>query len=174
MMRPTSRRLLRRGPLLIWLVVLWVALWGDVSVANVLGGLAAALVVLLVLPLPLPRAGRTTAARPAAVALFALVFVRELVSASLGVAKLTLAPAGSRRSAVVAFDVGDDSPVVVTLVANAISLTPGTLTLEVDGSTLYVHLLWTGSRDDALAGMRRIEQAAVRAFAAPSREQVRS
>ena len=38
----------RVSGMLVWLTVLWVALWGDLSVANVLSGLIISLVVLAV------------------------------------------------------------------------------------------------------------------------------
>lgn len=157
-----GRQLVRRGPLLAWLVIVWVALWGDVSLANVLSGLVVAVGVTVLAPLP--RAGRTTVARPLAAGRFLLVLIGELVVASLAVARLTLLPAGRRRTDIIAFRVADTSPVVVTLVANAISLTPGTLTLDVAGSTLYVHVLHADDLDAALAGMRRLAAAVVAAF----------
>src|SRR5690625_7202943 len=46
----------RRGrlqwPMLLALMVLWVMLWGQLTVANLLGGLAVAIVVKVVFPLP--------------------------------------------------------------------------------------------------------------------------
>ena len=45
-------RLRHQLPLLIWLVVVWILLWGTWSWANLLSGLAIALVVMIVLPLP--------------------------------------------------------------------------------------------------------------------------
>jgi multicomponent Na+:H+ antiporter subunit E len=55
------------------------------------------------------------------------------------------------------------------VLADAISLTPGTLTLEVDRarSTLYVHVLEVGEGPDAVARVRRdivaLERLAIRA-----------
>ena len=37
---------------LCWLTLVWVLLWGTFSAANILGGLAVALVITLLLPLP--------------------------------------------------------------------------------------------------------------------------
>ena len=37
---------------LVWLTVLWVALWGDVSIANVVAGIVVGTVVCLAFPLP--------------------------------------------------------------------------------------------------------------------------
>lgn len=44
---------------LAWLTFVWVMLWGTVSVANVLGGLAVAVAITFLLPLPaIPVTGR--------------------------------------------------------------------------------------------------------------------
>ncbi|MGB0435901.1 MAG: Na+/H+ antiporter subunit E, partial [Mycobacterium sp.] len=44
---------------LCWLILVWVLLWGSFSAANILSGLAIALVITLLLPLPsVPVEGR--------------------------------------------------------------------------------------------------------------------
>ena len=42
---------MKRLPLVAWLAVVWVALWGSVTAANVLGGLAVGTVLAVALPL---------------------------------------------------------------------------------------------------------------------------
>jgi multicomponent Na+:H+ antiporter subunit E len=62
------------------------------------------------------------------------------------------------------------SDALVTLVANSITLTPGTATIDVreheDGSppTLYVHVLHFGDVESIRRDVLRLEQLAVRAF----------
>ena len=49
----TTLRGVRRHPfILLWLTVVWVLLWGELSVANVLAGLVVALVVGFTLRMP--------------------------------------------------------------------------------------------------------------------------
>jgi multicomponent Na+:H+ antiporter subunit E len=147
------RRLTRHPGLLCFLVVVWVGLWGSVTPANVLGGLAVAVALLLVLPLDeLPDQGTL---RPVALLRFLAHFSLDLVRASLQVAVLVVRPRSTLRQAVVAVPARGASDRLLTLLANAISLTPGTLTLEVDRprSTLYVHALDVGP---GLAGVERL------------------
>jgi len=156
----------------LWLTVVWVGLWGSLSVANVLGGLAVALVLVALLPLP-EVPGRAVVA-PLALLRFVAHFAVQLVTASLQVAVLTLRPRLALRSAVVAVPVRGASDGLLTLLANAISLTPGTITVEVDRatSTLFVHALDVGDgpagvdrvRDD----VRTLERLAVRAVGSPA------
>lgn len=159
-------------PLLLWLTLVWVGLWGGFSAANVLGGLALALLLLLLLPQS--DVGSRAVVRPLAVLRLAAYFAADLVRASLRVAAQVLSPRPlDLRPAVVALPVRAASDHLLTLLANLISLTPGTLTLEVDrpGSTLYVHVLDVGRRPDAVARVRgslqHLEVLAVRAVGSP-------
>jgi multicomponent Na+:H+ antiporter subunit E len=162
------KRLTAHGVLLVWLTAVWVALWGSFTAANVLGGLAVATVLLLLLPLPeVPREGR---ARPVALARFLLVFLWELVKASVTVVRQVLSPRGNLRQAVIAVPVVGVSDRLLTLLANAVSLTPGTLALEVDRprATLYVHVLdigdHPGAADEVRASIVRLERLAILAL----------
>ena len=161
-------RLTHHVVLLLWLTFVWVSLWGSWSAANVLGGLVVASALLLLLPLPeVSHQGR---ARPAALLLFAVFFFWELVKASATVVLQVLRPRAELRQAVIAVPVTGVSDRLLTLVANAVSLTPGTLTLEVDrpNSTLYVHVLNVQGGDAEVEAQRasimRLERLAVRAL----------
>ncbi len=155
-------------PLVLWLTAVWVGLWGSVSVANVLGGLVVAAVVVLLLPLP-PVPGRPLV-RPVWLLRFVGHFAVDLVRSSWQVARLVLRPRLDLRQAVLAVPVSGASDGLLTLLADAISLTPGTLTLEVDRprATLYVHVLDVGPGTGEIAAVRRamtdLERLAVRAI----------
>jgi multicomponent Na+:H+ antiporter subunit E len=166
------KRLTAHLVLLGWLTAVWVALWGSLTAANVLGGLAVALLLLLLLPLPeVPSEGRV---RPLPLVRFAVVFLWELVKASTTVVWQVLRPGGALRQAVVAVPVVGVSDRLLTLLANAVSLTPGTLALEVDRphSVLYVHVLdlggSAGGADDVRRSIIRLERLIIAALG-PSR-----
>lgn len=147
---------------LVLLVGIWVALWSDLSAANVASGLVVAGVVLL---LSRPRRGAVVV-RPIAVARFALVFLVRLLRSSVVVARTVVAPRDRIRTGVVAVPLSGCSDAVATVVADAITLTPGTLTLEVrrDPLTLYVHALDVRDVDQVQRDVRSLEVLAVRAF----------
>ena len=151
--------------LVAWLTLVWVGLWGSVTAANVLGGLALSAGMVVLLPLTsLPPQGNV---RPLALLRFVGFFAVDLVLATLRVMGQVLRPRLNLRRAVVAVPVRGASDRLLTLLANAISLTPGTLTLEVDRprSTLYVHVLDIGEGPQALERVRtsilRIERLAI-------------
>lgn len=155
--------------MLLWLTVVWVGLWGSVTPANVLGGLLVGGLVLRLLPVQDPAPARR--ASPVGVLVFLGVFAVALVQSSLQVLVLVLRPRLRPRQAVLAVPVhGDGGDRLLTLVANAISLTPGTLTLEVDRERglLHVHCLDVGAGPEGLTAVRRsierLEHAAGRAL----------
>ncbi len=166
-----ARRVSGHLPLVAWLTVVWVGLWGSVTPANVLGGLAvgAGLVVLL----PLTEVPTQGLVRPLALLRFLAFFAFDLVRASTKVAAQVLRPRLVLRQAVIAVPVRGASDRLLTLLANAISLTPGTLTLEVDRprATLYVHVLDVGGGPDAVEQVRasilRVERLAILAVGSP-------
>lgn len=145
------------------LVVIWLALWSDVTVANVASGVAVAAGVVLV-------AGRWPAGevivRPVAAVRFAMHFLYKLVESTVVVARTVLAPSDRVHTGIVAVPLRGCSDAIATLVADAISLTPGTLTIEVrrDPLTLYVHALDVRDVEAVQADVRRLELLALRAF----------
>jgi multicomponent Na+:H+ antiporter subunit E len=150
----------------VWLVLVWNLLWGEFSWDNVIGGGLLALAILLFFPLP--RVTFEGRIRPLAVLWFAARFAGELVTASAQVAWLALRPGDPPRSAIVAVPLRVRSDLNLTLIAEALSLVPGTLIVEAvrDSGTLYVHVL--DVRDPAhLARARRdvlaLEERIVRA-----------
>jgi len=155
---------------LAWLVAVWVAFWGDLTVANVVGGLAAGGAVLVAFPHAGPRRPRYL--DPVATLRFLGYFLVQLVRSTALVTWEVVTPRRWRlNEAVVAVPVQGASDAVVTLVANAISLTPGTLTLEVrrtgDHAVLYVHVLHFRGVEQVRRDVEGLESRALRAFCAP-------
>jgi multicomponent Na+:H+ antiporter subunit E len=149
-----------------WLVLVWLALWSDVSIANVASGVLVAGAIVVVFDTW--RAG-TVVVRPVRVAIFAAHFAFKLVEASLVVARTVVAPRDRIHAGIVVVPLRDCTDALATVVADAISLTPGTLTLEVRRAplTLYVHALDVRDVEQVRADVRRLEVLAVRAFGPP-------
>lgn len=145
------------------LVVVWLALWGDLSVANAASGLVVAGAI--VLTFETWRQGGVVV-RPLRAARFGITFLYLLVKSSLSVALTVVAPKRRVHAGIVAVPLEGCTDAVATLLANAISLTPGTLTLEVRRAplTLFVHALDARDVDAIRADVRHLEVLAVRAF----------
>jgi multicomponent Na+:H+ antiporter subunit E len=155
----------RRRPLFfLWLVVAWVALWGEPTPANIGSGAVIAAALVWLFP---PRRGEPGGGvRPVAVVRFLVYFLGQLVAASAIVAWEVVTPRNRINEGIVAVPIEGASDTLVTIVANAISLTPGTLTLEVDRdpTVLYVHVLHLRDVDEVRRDVRRLEALADAAF----------
>lgn len=154
-----------RLALLGWLLVVWLALWGDVSVANLLSGVLVGGALVVLFPRGGPQQGGPI--RPLHALVFLAYFHYKLFEASFVVAWEVITPRNEDINlAIVAIPVTGASPAVTTIVANAVSLTPGTLTLEVreDPTTLYVHVLHLHSVEAVRRDVLRLEWLALRAF----------
>lgn len=151
---------------MLWLTVVWVLLWNDLTVANVVGGLLAGAFVLALFPLFGSRG--TARVRPLQVVRFVVYFVFLVVKANLQVAYAVLRPSVVRE-AIVAVPVTSSGDWLLVLLANCITLTPGTLSVDLrrQPDVLYVHALLY---DDA-AALRRdvllLERSILRAFGRP-------
>lgn len=148
---------------LVWLVAVWLALWSDLSVANVAGGVLVATIVVWLFG---SRRSGQVAFRPVPAVRFALYFLFKLVEASIVVARTVITPRHRIRAGIVAVQLRGCSDAVVTLIANAVSHTPGTLTLEVhrEPLTLYIHVLSLHEVDDVRRDVYTLERLAIEAF----------
>jgi multicomponent Na+:H+ antiporter subunit E len=81
---------------------------------------------------------------------FVLYFTKELIVSSWRVATDVIKPLPRMRPGVVGIPLDAETDLEITLLANVISLTPGTLSLEVskDRKTLYIHAMYVINPDD--------------------------
>ena len=137
----------------------WGAVNGGFSLSNLITGFVIGYFCLwLVRPLYQPT--RYFDRMWAGLRLFWL-FIIELVKSCLIVAKQVLTPKLYCRAGIVAVPLSVETDLEITLLANLITLTPGTLSLHVsdDRRTLYVHAMFVddpeGMRADIKNGFER-------------------
>lgn len=84
-----------------------------------------------------------------------LLFIRELVMSALKVAWLVVQPKLTIRPAIIAYPLTVTTDLQITLLANMITLTPGTLSVDVsaDRKTLYVHAIDMDSKEDLIGSI---------------------
>ena len=163
----TGRHLRHQIPLLAWLVLVWMLLWGTWSWANLISGLVVAVAVTLLLPLP-PVVGGLRV-RPWPLLAFLGHFFADLVASAALVAWQTIRPGGIRYSAIISVQMRTDSDLLLTIVSESLTLVPGSLVIDLDrdSRTLSLHILHV--RDEADVERRRAavlaeEERVVRAF----------
>lgn len=154
--------------LLAWLTAVWVALWGQLTWANLLGGLVVALAVVRLAPAHPETAPYRF--RPLHALVLAGYFFWKLVQASVFLAWEVITPANRINAAVVAIPMLCRSPAMLTFVGSMVSLVPGTITIDADAEAgeLYVHILHLGTVEGFRAEVRRLEVLTLRAFPQPA------
>lgn len=140
------------------LLVVWLLLWGEPSVGNIVGGIIVIALLLAVFDQG-RRAHRHRLAPWGTIRLLAR-FLADLVVSSWQVVLAVLAPSARRRRAgVVAVPLRCDSPLVMKTVSDLLCLTPGTLTVEIDlnPTIFYVHVLGLGDPDAVRREVQALE-----------------
>lgn len=90
---------------------------------------------------------------------FVLYFLRILIEANIEVLREIITPGFSMKPRMLRYEVAGLTPMQVTTLANAITLTPGTLSTDVsdDGEVLYIHAMYAENPDDAIAGLDELK-----------------
>ena len=125
----------------IALSILWAALLGSYDFLTLLSGFFIGL-GLFALTLREPTA--LYRRRVLAVLRFALFYLGEIMKSNLRIALDVARPRPGIKPGIVAVDAGALSERATVLVANLITMTPGTLSLDIseDGRWIYVHCLY--------------------------------
>ncbi len=123
------------------LTLIWAVVTGSFSIHNLLLGFATGALSLWLVREQLPATLHRV--RPLKLLLLAVLFFKELSLSAIKVAIMVLQPNMRLRPGIFAFPLTLTRDFEITLLANLITLTPGTLSVDVseDRKTLYVHAL---------------------------------
>lgn len=142
----------------IMLALAWVALSGNFSAMNFLAGFFFGYLALMVLQrqvLVLKGYSR----RIPRVAAFLVFFIKELVKANFRVAYDVATPVWYMKPGVIAFRLKTHTDVEIMFVSSVISLTPGTLSLDVsdDRQVLFIHAMFLQDEEQLRQDLRELE-----------------
>jgi multicomponent Na+:H+ antiporter subunit E len=126
----------------IILAILWMALTTKFSGSSLLVGFIIGFLILAFCSRVFVK--QAYAKKFWYILVFMVFILYELIESSLKVAMHVLKPTLSVRPGVIALPLDCETDLEITLLANLISLTPGTLTLDVssDKKTLFVHTMY--------------------------------
>lgn len=154
--------------LVVWFLVLWCALWGEFTVAKVVSGTVVAVGLVLLVRLPATAGARVGPGRirPLRALWFLLYFLVQVVRSNVVLARDIVTPGDATEPGIIGVPLHHCSDALVTLVANAFTLTPGSLTIEVSRhpTVIYVHVLYLHDPEAVRADLLRFAELAVRAF----------
>jgi multicomponent Na+:H+ antiporter subunit E len=147
----------------------WVLLWGNVAVANVVGGFLLSLLIIVVFRLPPLTVG--VRVRPLRLLRLVVRFGYDVVRASLHVSWMAFRPQPPPRSSVVTTQLRTRNQLFQTIVGEMLSLVPGSLVVELDGEAglLSLHVFGVETAEQAEQHRRdvlELESRVLRALAA--------
>jgi len=141
----------------IVLAIVWIFLTGHFTYINILIGF---IIGYIVIAITRPQEGsRKYIKRFPLVISFLFFFIWELLKANIKVAYDVVTPKNYMKPGVVSFGLEANTDLEITLLMNLISLTPGTLSLDVsfDKKTLYIHAMYLDDIKEFRSEMRKFE-----------------
>lgn len=133
----------------LFLAGVWAALLGTVSLANLIFGFAIGYVIIWLLNRRGVLEADSYVRRPPRLIGLIAFFLAELVMANFRLARDVVTPGLSLKPAIIKVPLEACSDAELAIVANLITLTPGSLSVDVspDRSALYVHCLYVPDGD---------------------------
>jgi len=153
------RRWLPHPLLTLALTLVWIFLVNEPGLGNILLGAFLGVVIPRLTAGFWPEHPRLR--RPFLLGGYVLRALGDIVVANVQVARLVLGPVGALRPAFIEIPLELNDDFAITLLANTVSLTPGTVSAEVsaDRRTLLVHALDTEDPDALAAQIKTRYQA---------------
>lgn len=130
------------------LTLIWVALTGSFAFVNFFFGFLLSFLLMWVISTTNPERRKYFKLIPQIIG-FILFFIKELIKANLQVAYDVITPKFYMQPGIVSVPLDAKTDLEITLLANFITLTPGTLSLDVsdDRKVLYIHAMFVKDRD---------------------------
>lgn len=140
-------RVLARWPALVWLTLVWVLLWATFTPLTIAGGVVVAVVVVALFPEQAPP--ERLVVRPWPALRLVLYLVYDLVVSGAEVSAQVLRHGPRACGAIVRLPLFSTSDRVVAVMANALSLAPGAMAVEIDMAAGEWFVYALGPRDEA-------------------------
>lgn len=136
----------------ILLTFIWVSITGDFQFSNYVFGFLLSFAILYIITQGDPKYFKII---PKLV-IFIFFFLFELIKANLQVAFDVITPKFYMTPGIVKVPLDAETNLEITLLANLITLTPGTLSLDVseDRKVLYVHSMYITDKDEFIKDIK--------------------
>jgi multicomponent Na+:H+ antiporter subunit E len=133
----------------VWLLLIW-----NFQPASVIAGAVVSLIAALVFgrELPLVPVRLLNPLRWFWLLIFIPVFAYQVLKANVDVALRVLSPGLQLKPGIVKIRTTLKSDIARTFLANSITLTPGTMTVDIKDDVLYIHWIDVTTEDEAAAG----------------------
>lgn len=143
----------------VLLALVWVLMTGSFSFLNYAFGFSIGYLIILLMSRTLLAVADYPRRLPRLL-FFLLYFIEELIKANIKIAIDIITPTFLGKPGVIGLELDAKTNLEITLVANIISLTPGTLSLDVsaDKKILFVHAMYLTNKDEVRADLKELER----------------
>jgi multicomponent Na+:H+ antiporter subunit E len=143
----------------ILLAAAWVLMTGSFEFLNYVFGFTIGYTVILLMSRSVSALTDYPRRLPRAI-YFLLYFIGELIKSNVKIAFDIITPTFLGKPGVIGIELEAKTNLEITLVANLISLTPGTLSLDVSANKkiLFVHAMYLIDEDEVRAELKHLEQ----------------
>lgn len=122
----------------IFLFVIWLALTMSLNIQEVTTGILVSVIIALLYTKNY-EGDKSFRIKPIAYFKYLGVFIKELIMANIDVAKRVIDPKLPINPGIVAIKTNLKQDYKKLILANSITLTPGTITMDVQNDTLFIH-----------------------------------
>lgn len=133
----------------IVLTIIWVFLTGSFEVVNFVFGFIVTFLILWIISSKDTQTEKYFKLIPKLIS-FIFFFLWEVIKANIQVAYEVITPQNKMKPGIVALPLDAKTDTEITLLANLITLTPGTLSLDVseDKKVLYIHAMYVYDKQE--------------------------
>ncbi len=138
----------------ILLTVVWVFLTGSLATTNFIFGFVLSFLVLWIVSRN-QRSRKYFRIAPRMIG-FVFYFIYELIKANIQVAADVITPKFYMTPGIIEYPLDAETNLEITFLANVITLTPGTLSLDIseDKKVLYIHAMYINDKDEFIDGIK--------------------
>lgn len=139
----------------VLLAITWVALTGKFLYGNLLFGFFLSYLIIWLMARGQDDKMNYFRRMPQVIGFF-FFFLKELIKANIEVAYDVITPRDHMKPGIIGFPLRAKSDLEITLLSNFITLTPGTLGLDIstDRKTMYIHAMYIDDPDEFIADLR--------------------
>ncbi|TXL68046.1 Na+/H+ antiporter subunit E [Cerasibacillus terrae] len=143
------------------IAVMWMFLSETYTLTSFISGYILGIVLLLLLNRYIP--GRFYLDRLLKVIQLILLFIKELIKSNIDIVKLVYTPKPEIEPGIFAYQTELETDWELTLLANLITLTPGTLSVAIsnDNSIIYIHAMDIDDIDESIQSIKMTFEKAI-------------
>lgn len=140
----------------ILLMLVWVALTGQLNYANFVFGYVVGFFILWMLNRTKDKSNKEYFYRVPRILTFFLYFLYDLLKANMEVAKDVVTPNYNMQPGIIKYEMDAKTDFEITMLANMVAITPGTLVIDIskDKKYMYIHGMYLKDKEKFIKNLK--------------------